>query len=250
MNDHLTEEQVITYIEEGRSDAIIQEHLIACEPCRKKVEEFREVIELTENMTGAIPPKRIAWEFSAALEEEKRKLDRKNTLFPYWQIAAAIALLVSGFAAGKLSEPDQSDELIALRSQVDLLKEMSMVNALQTHTASERIQTVNWIEEEKTIASERLIKTLVNTLNTDESPNVRYAAAQALNRYIDQENVRLALASSLERQTDALIQIALISMLVEAGEKTAIQPIKKIIEEGANSPEVKKQAKVALDILS
>ena len=80
-------------------------------------------------------------------------------------------------------------------------------------------------------------------------PNVRYAAAQALARFIDEEDVRLRMAESLEEQTDPLIQISLISILTEAQEKHAIKPLKKILDQDSINMDVKRQADIALEIL-
>lgn len=251
MKTHLTEEELITYLEAGKKDQAVTDHLVSCRSCQNMAAELQEIMQVVDQSPEAEPPPGVRWAFDAALEAEKLTLDKASSGFAYWQIAAAGALLVVGFFAGKLSAPDQSEKVIALQSQVELLKELSMVNTLQSHTASERIKAVNMIEEDKSPrASEKLIKTLVLTLNTDESPNVRYAAAQALNRFTGQESVRLALSESLERQDDPLIQILLISMLVEAQEKTAIKPIKDLMERDSVTPEVKKQAKVAIEILT
>lgn len=248
MEKHLTDEEAIRYAEAGSSDQEITRHLEDCSSCRRKVDEINKLLTLAANLATSEPPEEIEWNFSAALEEEKAR--QKNTsAFGTWQIAAAVALLIVGFMTGKWMTPDKTEEVIALRSQVDLLKEISLVSPLQTYSASERIQAVNIIEEEKPGASDKLIATLMKTLNSDDSPNVRYAAAQALNRFIYKEEVRLALTASLERQSDPLIQLSLISMLVEAQERGAIRAIKNIMNQETTSPEVKKQAEVALEIL-
>lgn len=249
MEKHLTDEEAITYVEGKKRDDEVTAHLETCLACSRKVVEIDKLLSLAENMVEAEPPQQIRWNLTAAIQEERDRLKSGSQAVGMWQIAAAIALLVIGFMTGKWVTPDRTEEVIALRSQVDLLKEISLVSPLQSHSASERIQAVNMIEEEKPNASDKLINTLMKTLNTDDSPNVRYAAAQALNRFIYKENVRLALAESLERQKDPLIQIALISILVEAQEKSAVRAIKNIMDQEATAPEVKKQAEVALDIL-
>lgn len=247
--EHLSDEQIIAHLEAGRDNSEVEAHLQSCEHCRQELEQFQEVLQAMEASPKAHAPQAVSWAVAAAIEAEQKKAVGKSN-FPYWQIAAAIGLLIVGFLSGKWPAPDHRDELIALESQVQLLKEMTMMGPLQISTASQRIQAVNRIEQEKSHVSEELVNTLVNTLNSDESPNVRYAAAQALGRFIDEENVRLALTQSLESQSDPLIQIALISMLVEAQEKRAINPIKELIEKEYVQPEVKKQAQVALDILT
>ncbi|WP_421891932.1 hypothetical protein [Marinoscillum sp.] len=245
---HLTDEDLVTYLE-GERSAESEEHLRLCDSCQSRLKEMEEILSLMENTRQVDPPASIAWNVAAAVRQERTKQTPARTI-AFWQIAAAVALLVVGFAMGQWSVTDHREEVIALRSQVDLLKEMSMINALQTSTASQRLQVVNRIEEEKSGASDQLVATLMKTLNTDESPNVRYAAAQALARFTDQEQVRLELSKSLEYQSDPLIQIALISILMEAQERNAVRPLRKLLDAEGTSPEVKQQAKVALEILS
>ena len=105
---------------------------------------------------------------------------------------------------------------------------------------------MNQIQSTKEAINPELVSTLINTLNSDESPNVRYAALQALEKYVDYTDVRSELVKSLESQQDPLIQISLITILVEAEERSAIAPLKDIINNEDVSPEVKQQAEVAI----
>jgi len=124
-----------------------------------------------------------------------------------------------------------------------------MAGSLKRYSASDRIFAVNQIETTNDVSPE-LLATLVNTLNSDESPNVRYAALQALTNYLDIDEVRYELVKSLESQNDPLIQISLIAVLVEAQEKSARAPIKKLIDTEETLPEVKEQAEIALKVLT
>ncbi|MEQ8470291.1 MAG: HEAT repeat domain-containing protein [Marinoscillum sp.] len=243
---HLTEEEIIAYIEADMRDLDTQAHITECAVCQNQLAEYQEVLQLMNTSREVDPPSSIGLEVSKAIAEASAP----RSGFNYWQIAAAIALLIVGYFGGKLTVEDRSAEILALQSQVEVLKEVAMTNALHTSSASERLQVVNRIEAADPATSKNLIKTLINTLNTDESPNVRYAAAQALVRFSDDAEVRQELALSLELQEDALIQIALISILMEAQEKYAIRPLKKILKEDNISPEVKRQAQIALDVLS
>lgn len=246
---HITEEEIIEYLETGTLSEELKDHLLACESCQKLQQEFMEVISTMDSIGEKKVPDLVQLDIAQAVAVEIVK-EQPGGGFQLWQVAAAVALLVVGFAIGKLSVDDRSDEILALQSQVEVLKEVSMVNALNPSSASERLQVVNKIETAKTASSEKLLNTLFQTLNTDESPNVRYAAAQALVRFMNQQDVRLRMAKSLELQTDPLIQIALISILMEAQEKHAIKPLKKILEQDSINSDVKRQAKIALDILT
>ncbi|RED94083.1 HEAT repeat domain-containing protein [Marinoscillum furvescens] len=243
---HATDEQLYEAAEAHPDDELAL-HLAQCEACRNRYEEYCAVLQVITESKDEEPPQSIRWEVEAAIAEERASIPRQK---PYLQIAAAILLLLTGYVVGTYLAPTHRKEVIALQSQVSLLKEMALVNALEPQTASERIQVVNQIQANEPTVSEKLISTLIRTLNTDDSPNVRYAAAQALERYIHQESVRLQLAASLEFQTDPLIQLSLISMLVEAQEKAAIKPIKELLGNPNAPKELKQQAQLALDILT
>ncbi|MBR10519.1 MAG: hypothetical protein CMP48_22900 [Rickettsiales bacterium] len=245
---HITEEELIEFLESGALEEELQSHLEECEACQLLKSEL-EVVMTTMSGIGHKPvPDLVQLDIAQAVAEEIAKENNRGG-FQIWYVAAAVALLVVGFFAGKLSVEDRSAEILALQSQVDVLKEVSLMNTLKTSTASERLQVVNQIETGTSKSSTKLLNSLFLTLNTDESPNVRYAAAQALARFIDEEDVRLRMAESLEEQTDPLIQISLISILTEAQEKHAIKPLKKILDQDSINMDVKRQAEIALEIL-
>ena len=80
-------------------------------------------------------------------------------------------------------------------------------------------------------------------------PNVRYASLNALQKYMHEEEVRAQLVKSLENQTDPLIQISLITILVQADERSAVVPLREMLDNEEVLPEVKQQAEVALQVL-
>lgn len=244
---HLVDEELIGYLENPSEYPGVEDHLNGCGLCQEELKKIQELLTAMQHSPEVDVPDTIALALERAIAEEGTTMGRQIN-WPYWQIAAAIALLVVGFSFGKWVSNDK-DQVIALQSQVDLLKELTMVSALQNPTASQRIQAVHNIEGNQGTTNSKVIGTLIKTLNTDESPNVRYAAAQALGRFSDLENVRLELAKSLELQADPLIQIALISILTEAQEKNAIRPLQQLLEAENTAPEVKRQAEVALEIL-
>jgi len=242
----ITDEQLIALLEGEQNDELKQKIQQDAE-FKKRFSELEEVYRAIEESGEVEVPAHIESSFQEALINEKLRSSKPQ--MPWMQIAAAVALLVIGFGIGKISTPSSTDELVALKDEVQSLREVTLRSTLQKHSASERIMAVNQIEESPEVNKE-LIATLITTLNSDESPNVRYAAMQALAKFIDNEDVRAELVKSLEAQTDPLIQITLITILVEAEERSAIAPLKDMIEKEETSPEVKQQAEVALQVLT
>ena len=244
MEKHITDEQLIALLE-GEPNSELEKQIETDETLNKRYCDLKEVLDAIEQSQEVEVPSRVMSGFQNSLQKEKDKPTRG----PWMQIAAAVALLVIGFCAGKFSLPSHGGEISDLRDEIRALREVTLTSTLQKHSASERIMAVNQIEEESTVNKE-LVATLISTLNSDESPNVRYAALQALKKFIGQHDIRTELVKSLEGQSDPLIQISLITILVEAEERSAIAPLKDLIENQETSPEVKQQAEVALKVLT
>lgn len=245
MKEEITDEQLIAWME-GEQNSELEKQLTTDVALQQRVAELKEVLCAINNAREVEVPKHMQSNFEVAIA---RELNKKNQN-PSWMLAAAaVALLIIGFGAGKLSTTDSTSELAALKEEIQSLKDVTLTSALQQHSASERILAVNQIEEQERV-NEALISTLFSTLNADESPNVRYAALQALGKYMGEQDVRAKLVRSLEMQTDPLIQISLITILVQAEEKSAISPLKEIIKRKEVSPEVKQQASIAIQVLT
>ena len=248
MKNEITDEQLIAFIE-GMNDESLSERIQTDVELKKRYDDLMEIMGLMEDSHDSAVPAHIEVGLIEAIEEEERKLSSTGSQFSWMQVAAAVAFLVVGFALGKINQTGNSEELAALRSEIQTLREVTLTNTLETHSASERILAVNRIEEKNQINAD-LLRTLISTLNSDESTNVRFAALQAVGKFIDHDDVRAQLVKSLETQSDVLIQISLISMLVDAEERSAIAPLKGLIDRDETTPEVKKQAEVALKVLT
>lgn len=246
MKKEITDDQLIDFIE-GNYDEAIADKIKMDRDLQQRLDALKEVIGLMQNTQEVEVPSHIGSNLNAAMLREELKNNKGNR--PWMQIAAAIAFLVVGFALGKLGQGDQSMELASLKNEIQSLREVTLTSTLQKHSASERIMAVNRIEETNEF-NPSLISTLVSTLNSDESQSVRYAALQALKRFQEHEEVRAELVKSLEAQTDPLIQISLISILVEAEERSAIAPLRKMMKDQEVMPEVKQQADIAIQVLT
>lgn len=246
MEKKITDEQLIALLE-GEANAELEQQIKNNAALQKRYFELKEVLDAIEQSHQAEVPEHIKSQVQQAIFEEQANLQKG---FSWMHIAAAVVIMVVGFSLGRMDGDDTEakEELAALRNEISSLREATLTGTLKRYSASDRIMAVNRIEQEATINAE-LLATLVNTLNSDESPNVRYAAMQALSNYMDVEQVRYELVKSLEAQTDPLIQISLITILIEAMEKSARVPMQKLIEREETLPEVKQQAEIALKIL-
>jgi hypothetical protein len=87
-------------------------------------------------------------------------------------------------------------------------------------------------------------------MNEDSNTNVRLAAVNALVRFYDEPMVREALIDALSSQTDPLVQLELIQILVYKKEQEAVTPLENIIKDDQTLQAVKDEAYAGLFSLS
>ncbi len=169
-----------------------------------------------------------------------------------FSMAASIGFLIVGFLGGKLYDSFQAQfsrtEIAALRNDVKEMKQLVMLSMLKKQSPSERIKAVNYAEEFSE-PDAKVVNALVGTLNTDGNVNVRLAAAQALARFANTKSARDALIESLEIQTDPIIQISLINLMIDLEEKRAIAPLKKLLNNRNTTQVVKEEVRKGLGTL-
>jgi uncharacterized protein YoaH (UPF0181 family) len=165
----------------------------------------------------------------------------------YWRVAAGIIFILGAFWVGSNFNQNTATapaaEIAALREEV---QEMKRVMAAGT-SASERIQMVS--QEFGSEQRDEVIEVLITTMNEDPNVNVRVAAAEALYRFQNKKTVRQALVASLKRQTDPLVQLTLIDMLVSIKEKEAIGELENLSQREDLLPIVKEKAAEGLGVL-
>lgn len=166
------------------------------------------------------------------------------------RIAAGTILVLIGFSAGLLlNQRGASDEdLAALQSEIRQMKSVLMYGSYQEATASERISAVNLstrLPASKQL-DEEITEILVYTMNNDQNVNVRLAAAEALFKFREEPKISKALAAALPRQTDPLMQITLIDMLVRMKEKSALTEMQKMLMNTETREIVKERLKESI----
>jgi len=123
-HDHLQEEQVLwAVIDEKELAGDVQQHLLDCPVCKKKVEQFRDELELLgQKAHQAVPP------FTRAVELPKEKsaaVSHNNGWLPFFGAAAMGACVVFFYFMGmQTMAPTQ---LTALQSQEILLGDEALM---------------------------------------------------------------------------------------------------------------------------
>ncbi len=216
---------------------------------KQEVEALKILGNQLSTLPEASPSPFAKARFKAALEAEQQSTSGYDVRSVWLQIAAAIALLMTGLAAGLLLKNDtvDSNQLAALQQELAATRQLVVQSKLQPQSASERIKAVNMAAG--VVPDQTLINTLVATLNTDESPNVRLAAAEALGHFAANDTVRAALVKSFEFQSDPIVQITLIQMMVELEEKSAINALQQLKNDENTLETVRKNAETGIQLL-
>jgi hypothetical protein len=242
----------------------IENHLETCERCLDDFRDSQKVLKDISEEQMEIPDESVKINFYHMLHSEIKKNEKNspviiNKTIIHWynnfsyRIAAGIALLIGGTFLGmimhsQLFNTASSPEFKQLQSEVTDLKKSAMFTMLKETSSSDRIQAVSYADRIEN-PDEKVIEVLIQTLNTDKNVNVRMAAAYALSKFADQRSVCDSLVNSLTKQSDPILQVTLINILVERKEKSALMPIQKIIANKSTLKEVRAVAENGLRTL-
>ena len=275
MNCKEVQAAMIDYLDQALKPdtaARMKEHLESCNECRREAEEVQVLLTVMKNTPQEMPSTMLRENFNTMLQSELNMETMSNILqepgtaekprarviqfsLPRLagRVAAAVILLAGGIGIGLSvkSKPEinnTSEQLSQLRAEVKDMKEKVMLSLIDDESASQRIKAVSYVEEMAS-PNQQVIDALFNSLNHDKNVNVRLAALYSLARFADNRVVRDSLVTSLEVQTEPIIQVVLINLLAEKRELKAIAPIKEIMTNKKTLKEVKDAAQKSLRVL-
>jgi hypothetical protein len=245
--------------EAGRED--IRKHILACAACREDLENLTVVWAKLGVLPEEQPGGGLRHRFYTMLEEYKdglepeRKAARKERR-PGWRdwltfrrpaFAASFSafLLIAGAAAGWFAGGGSEMKRVSLSREVQDMRQQYALSLLGQPSATDRIQGIGYSAAVDN-PSDTTLAALFDAVDADPNPNVRLAAVDALYLFRDRPGVRESLVRSLAVQTYPLVQVALIDFLVEVREARAAEALKKLVESGELTPEVKKRAEQGL----
>jgi hypothetical protein len=250
-------------LEKAQRDEV-EKHLETCERCLDELKDFQQLIQTVESTEMEQPDGSLRINFYHMLHGEINKQAIQNRklpevpasvrlMAPWMKIAAAIALLLAGAFAGLtinsvLNRQKANEQVAGLKNEMQSMKELMMLNMLKQESPSQRIQAVNYTDDIQA-PDIRVLNALTETLNNDKNINVRMAAAYSLAKYADRQSVRDSMVASLSRQTEPIIQVVLMNILVEKKESSAVKAIQKIMSDEKSMKEVKDVAQKGLKIL-
>ncbi len=233
----------------------VERELAASDQSYKMYEELREIMQLMSKSPAIESAPRVRVEFERALlAEQKLAMNRTTQVFfnpVVLRMAAAVALLITGVALGYWINQNQQreEELATLGKEVEATKKLMMGMLVNQQSASQRMLGVT-VAFKMDKPDDEIVNALIKAMNADANLNVRLAALEALSKLHEQEHVRKALIASLATQTDPVVQISLIRILVELKERESLKELLRITNDEELLPAVKDEAHVGILKLS
>jgi HEAT repeat protein len=249
MIDEATQHQILEYMEGNLSATESKRIEVLLETDRDAYEWYVQVKKISkaiDNSSSWEPGLALRESFHGMLEQEIKRNEGTRHLFfnsMVYRIAAAVLLAIIAGAVGFWYSKQQAKdaELLMVRKEIEATRKL-VFNLLQNDLSpSQRIMGVKAAYEAEQ-KDDAIVNALIKVMNEDPNVNVRLSAMEALSKFSNEIIVRKALIESLHKQTDPVMQIALIQVLVQLKEKEAVQSLKEIIESEVVPESVKDEA--------
>lgn len=240
--------------------AEVEKHLTECAACGEEAALWRNLALLPDEQ----PSPALESRFKAMLESyqegrwEKTNLASEKSKAPVpmlwglgnWRqlpaagIVWACLFLACGYFIGKHadrgSDAAAQAQLNEMRQELGATRQMVALSMLQQQSASQRLEGVNWTTRLPE-PDPKVMGALMHTVRFDNSVDVRLAALDALSRYADQPEVRRDLVDVLQTTQSPMMQVALIDLLVDLHDKSAVPQFRKFQQDPNVNPTVKKR---------
>jgi len=222
------------------------QHIEECEVCRRETAETDQLFAEISNDVVLPPPPSIRQAFEKALANEiagsQKTIAPRRGIFRsrFATMAAACLLLIAGIGIGHLVTRDNRPFPEVYNGNIP-----DSVTSTSYQSSSDRIETINRSVETNT-PDDSLLVTLTRILASDKNSNVRMAALYALAKYANNPYVHQRLIASLARETEPVIQVLLINLLMEKKGSGAIDAIQNLIKNEGTRKEVKMVAQTKL----
>jgi hypothetical protein len=245
----------------------IESHLAECESCRQELENLGEIWAKLGVLPDVQPNKEMRTRFYTMLDAYRQGLDHEKPeprlqkmlagwlerwwpQHPAFQFSLALLMLVVGLTAGYFlnSSQNSSNGLQPLRQEVNSIRQALAISLLDHQSPTERLRGIT-MSFRMDQPGDKLLESLLDTLNNDPNVNVRLAAVDALYLFHNDPLVKTGLSQSLITQTSPLVQVSLIDLIVNIRERQAIDALRTLIQNESIHADVKQKAEQGLEEL-
>lgn len=234
----------------------IEQHLSDCSACREEVELWNGLDAIPQEQPNPMLRRNFEMMLEAYQQGRGHAPKQQSISLSHWwrgfvPVAAALALLAIGFLGGLFVNRSHNDsgELTELHRELTSTRQLVALSMLQQQSASDRLQGVSWTRRVDS-ADPQVLDALMHTLRYDNSVDVRLAALDALRRYTDQQPIRDRIEDSFSHQQSPLVQIALVDLMVDLRDASAVQKLKNIQQTPNLNPAVRQRVEWGIHQLS
>ena len=238
--------------------AELKRHLEDCAACRQEAAGLESLWTKLDSLPAEEPSPQLRDRFYAALGAYGEGFSAASTRAPQkagysWlpvSIAAATLLmgLGLGYAISWQKTGRESTEIAQLRGEVNGMRELVALSLLRQQSASERLRGVSWANQVES-SDGQVLAALLDSVNHDPNVNVRLAAADALRTFAMTSASRTEIAKAIVPQSAPLVQIALIDLVVDLKDSTAVTQLKQVAGNDSLNPSVRERAAWAVERL-
>jgi flagellar basal body-associated protein FliL len=219
---------------EADERAEVEKQIAANAEIKQLYNQLKEVISQLNTTCSVEPTSKLRNRFDQMLKEEitDRNQPRGRQIFlnaGLLRIAAGVVLMLmgAGIFLWVSKNQQQQREIARLRFEMDSTKN-AMLNLLRNQqSASQRVLGTT-VAFQMPSADDEIVNALVKAMNEDPNTNVRLAALDALGKFKHDQRIRKLLITSLSTQTDPVVQISLIQLMVEMKEKSILKELEEI----------------------
>lgn len=254
-------------LEKAERERVI-EHLEMCSGCRNELAELGIVWRGLESMAGPEPNRDMRARFMEMVEAYQAGMEQalpkpvaaqsqSSRWFawwpsqPAWQMALAFALLIVGVAAGRYVAGvprEMSPEMAQLKGQVEGLRQLVALSLLQAQSPSDRLRGVSF-SSQITQPDSEVEQSLLRAIRHDPNVEVRLSAVDAIEKYTSDPAVRRALVDAVAVQDSAIVQCALIDLLVQVNDRDSGPALRKLSQDVQADEVVRQRAHLAVQKL-
>lgn len=165
-----------------------------------------------------------------------------------WGFAAVLLLLGVGIGYFLLPSKNYDKQMTQLTNEMQAMKEMMTLTLLEQQSPTERLKAVSMTSELDNV-NEKIINALLQTLDNDESINVRLAAVEALYNFRENPKAREGLIKSVSKQDSPLLQLALVEVIIALQDKKNVPILQELIKKENLNESVKTKAEGGIEAL-
>ncbi len=186
----------------------------------------------------------LASTYPEQIQQPNHWLNAERWLTAWWprrpalQFGLVLVFLAAGLVIGWRIHPGSGsgDDFEALKSEVRHLRnEVSLVSQA---SSVDRLSTIRNLRQLKRLP-DPAVETLIRTVISDPSINVRLAAVEALAGHLDREAVRDGIRQSLYGQSSPMVQIALTEVPANDSDPQGHEAMRNLVSDDRIDPAVR-----------